>query len=73
MAVIFVSKSRACLIDDQFFLRVYILYQGITPMAYRPWTTGVARAPPPPHRAEPKWYQRDRMDVLVQNRDIPIK
>ena len=28
---------------------------------------------PPPPRAEPKWYQNDRMNLLFQNRDVPIK
>ena len=36
------------------------------------WATGVPRAPPPP-RAEPMWYQNDRMNLLFQNRDVPIK
>ena len=26
-----------------------------------------------PPRAEPKWYQNDRMNLLFQNRDVPIK
>ena len=37
------------------------------------WATGVPRAPAPPPRAEPKWYQNDRMNLLFQNRDVPIK
>ena len=28
---------------------------------------------PPPPRAEPKWYQNDRLNLLFQNRDVPIK
>ena len=39
--------------------------------SYSRWAAGVPRAPPP--GPEPKWYQNDRMNLLFQNRDVPIK
>ena len=41
------------------------------------WPTHLVGGPPGSHvhppRAEPKWYQNDRMNLLFQNRDVPIK
>ena len=63
-----VYQTKAEIIDNGWYIKT----RGVHNVVVR-GPPGSHVHPPPPPRAEPKWYQNDRMNLLFQNRDVPIK